>query len=161
MYAAEHFAETISVWKQLAELSPDRATTHGNLAWILSTAPDVDLREPIVAVIHAQRAVDLEPVPNHWSNLGVAQLRAGNLSASIASLETADELTKGDYAHRFFLAMAYWQNGEQLRAHQAYEQGVKWTEANEPDSEEFHRFRAEAEEWMQLPLSEESSMSGT
>src|SRR6185503_13980474 len=100
------------------------------------------------------------PVANNWSNLGIAQLRAGDLNASIASFEMAEKLSMGDLGHRFFLAMAYWQNGEQLKAHQAYEQGVKWMETNTPDSEEYHRFRSEAEEMMQLPSSDKSSRSG-
>jgi Flp pilus assembly protein TadD len=96
--------------------------------------------------------VELAPEkPKHWSNLGVALLRAGDAKGAALALEKADQMQKGgDLAHRFFLAMAYWQTGEKDKARRAYEQGIQWMEKHRPNDEEFRRFRAEAGELLQI-----------
>ena len=106
------------------------------------------MRDPQAALIHARVATELNPaLPNHWSNLGIALLRAGDAKAAAQTLEKADQMWTGsDLRRRFFLAMAYWQLGEQDKARLAYEQAVQWMDKNQPDNEDQRRFRAEAAE---------------
>ncbi len=130
------------------EFDANPRAAHTNLAWWLATDADPKLRDPKAAVIHARKAIDLAPEdPNHWSNLGVALWRAGDVKTAVETLEKADSMYKdGDHFHRFFLAMAYWQVGENDKARQAYRQAVEWMGKHQPKHVELHRFRAEAEE---------------
>jgi serine/threonine protein kinase/tetratricopeptide (TPR) repeat protein len=139
--------EAVRSWKISVEINPDRIESHLSLSWHLATAADPALRDPKAAVAHAQKVVDSDPKPaNNWGNLGVARWRAGELKGAVEALEKADGLSPdGDMAHRFFLAMAYWQIGEKGKARTAYEQGERWMEEKGPASEELRRFRAEAE----------------
>src|SRR5262249_7560824 len=135
-------ADAIRSWKTSVEINPNRVQSHRSLSWHLATAADPALRDPKAAVAHARNTVDLDPdTPQHWSNLGVAQWRSGDLKGAIETLEKANGLyPDGDNYHRFFLAMAYWQCGEADKAHAAYEQGVRWAEKNRPTNEELRRF---------------------
>ncbi len=86
---------------------------------------------------------------NQWNNLGVAQYRAGDWQAAVDAFQKADELIggAGDRVHRFFLAMAHWQLGNQVQAREAYAQAITWL--NEKNrNEEQYRFRDEAEQLM-------------
>ena len=98
------------------------------MAWTLTTAADPTLRDPSLAVKYAREATELAPnVANHWSNYGVALLRAGELKDAVETLETADRMWKGgDNHHRFFLAMAYWRTGATGKALQTYAKAVQW-----------------------------------
>jgi WD40 repeat protein/Tfp pilus assembly protein PilF len=132
------------------ESAPKNHTAHSNLAWFLATAADPKLRDPAAAVSHAETAVRLQPdTAKYWSTLGVALWRAGDVKAALEKLEKANELLDdGDYRHRFFLAMAYWQAGATDKAREAYAQGARWMDQKQPDNEELRRFRSEAEELM-------------
>jgi serine/threonine protein kinase/Flp pilus assembly protein TadD len=144
--ATNDWGRAIACWKTAVEIDPRRTDVHGNLAWVLATAPDPKWRDLQAAVAHARAAKDLAPnSPNNWSNLGVALLRIGDAAAAVEALETADRMLRsGDHPHRFFLAMAYWQVGEKEKARTAYEQGGRWMDKNQPANEEQRRFRAEA-----------------
>jgi hypothetical protein len=62
------------------------------------------------------------------------------------ALEKAMEFYSGGNAGDFyFLAMAYWQSGDQPKARQWLNQAVKWTQKYQQKNEELCRFRAEAE----------------
>ena len=99
------------------------------------------------AVAFAKRAVELRPdVANDWSNLGVAQYRAGNFTDAVAALErAARQKGDGDLYHKCFLAMAYWRLGRRDQARQSYDRCVEWM-AKRPAAKnaELRRFRAEA-----------------
>src|SRR5262249_49551402 len=76
-----------------------------NLAWLLATAPDVQVRDPAKAVEWAQKAVAAAPTIRH-TTLGVAQYRAGRINDSIATLEKSMQMTGGgDPFDWLFLAM--------------------------------------------------------
>ncbi len=96
----------------------------------------------------ARKATELQPQDaNHWCNLGVAEYRAGNWQDSVDAFRQADVLIggDGDRQHRFFLAMAHWQLGNQAQAHEAYEQAIAWLSENNINDGEQIRFRDEAE----------------
>jgi tetratricopeptide (TPR) repeat protein len=166
--------EAIACWHHLLEIAPtDSRTLHGvlasswtlagaltQLAWELATAEDVKLRSPKEAVEFGRRAVELGPKEaNYWNNLGVAQYRAGDWQAAVDTFRKADALIggRGDRAHRFFLAMAYWQLGRQAEAREAYAQGLEWLDEYE-HNEEFYRFRDEAKKllWERLEIAKKA-----
>ncbi len=119
-------------------------------SWQLATAADPAVRDPEKAVELSKRALELDPDNgNHWSNLGVAEYRAGDFSAAVEAFEKGDSMRKdGDMVHRMFFAMACWQNGDKQRACALYEQAVVWINEHRSDNEAQQRFRAEAEALM-------------
>ena len=131
----------------------------GILAWILATWPDAKLRHPERAVELAKKAIDLAPgFWIAWKTLGAAHYRAGDWKAAVAALDKSLELRKGgDAAVQLFLAMAHGKLGNPHEARKAYKQAVQWLEENKEalendkgQAEELLRFRAEAEEVLQL-----------
>ncbi len=44
----------------------------------------------------------------------------------------------------FFLAMAYWQLGDEAVSRNWYDKAVKWMDKNQPEDAELRRFRPEA-----------------
>ena len=122
------------------------------LAWFLADCPATQFRDPARAVELAKQVLQFAPQSGrYWSTLGVAQYRASQPQAAIASLKKSMELMSGgDSRHWFFLAMAHWQLGDKVEAHKWYDQAVKWMEKNQPKAEELRRFRAEASELLEL-----------
>jgi hypothetical protein len=106
----------------------------------------------------ANRAIDLrsESAANDWTNLGVAQYRAGNWQTAVDALEKADAMIEGGGSiHRMFLAMARWRLGDKEKARQLYAQEAAWIAEHRKNSEEQNRFRAEAEELMEITEEED------
>jgi tetratricopeptide (TPR) repeat protein len=122
------------------------ASAHNGVAWVLSTWPDPQLRDPGQAVAHAKKAVEMEPGNgNFWNTLGVAQYRNGDWKAAVEALMKSIQLRKGgDSFDFFFLAMAHCQLGEKDKARAWYERAVAWMDKNKPQDEELKRFRVEA-----------------
>ena len=139
--------EAKRAYDRLIELNGNSAEAHNNLAWLLATSADADVRNASRAVERALKSVELAPRAGHmWNTLGVAHYRAGDWRAAITALEKSMELRKGGDSHDwFFLAMAHWQLGEKDQAREFYDRAVQWMEANQPTSDQLHRFRAEAE----------------
>ena len=129
-------------------LSVNDTAVLNNLAWLLATCADAQLRNPSEAVTLAKKAVELEPKNGMWWNtLGAAHYRAGDWKAAIAAMNKSMELRKGgDSFDWFFLAMANWQLGKKEEARKWYDKAVQWMDKNQPKDEELRRFRSEAEE---------------
>jgi serine/threonine protein kinase/Flp pilus assembly protein TadD len=120
-----------------------------NLAWLLATCPDLKLRDSRRALELAKKVTEWEPRNvRFWNTLGVASYRADDWKAAIEALNTAEELSPGEFLawNAFFLAMAHWQLGEKEQARRDYDRAVQWMEKEHPKDEELRRFRAEAEE---------------
>jgi tetratricopeptide (TPR) repeat protein len=128
--------------------------------WRLATAADVSQRDPAKAAELAKLAIELEPDDaNHWNNLGVAQYRAGNWQAAVDALEKADSMIEtGDRVHRMFFAMAHWQLGDKEKARELYAQGAAWIASHRKNSDGQRRFRAEAEELMEITEEERNRL---
>jgi serine/threonine protein kinase/tetratricopeptide (TPR) repeat protein len=148
-------AEGITEFKEALRLKPDFLPAYVSLAWTLATFPDPAQRDGAQAVKYAHKALELRPQEStHWSNLGVAYYAAGEYPKAVETLEKADQMRNGrDDWHRFFLAMAHWQLGNQQQARKYYHQGVQWIEREAANmargsAEEQIRFRAEAEKLM-------------
>jgi len=153
------YEEALEVQRRvLGPTHVDTIASINNLSWLLATAPDPKLREPVRAVELAKEVVQRTPgQANSWNTLGVAQYRAGNWEKAISALEKSMDLYPGvDGYSCFFLAMAHWQLGKEEKtpgreqaahrqeARKWYDEAVAWTDKNQPANEELIRFRAEA-----------------
>src|SRR5262249_44570181 len=107
----------------------------------------------------AKKAVEVAPkAGGYWNTLGVAHYRTGDWKAAVAALDKSVELRQGgDAVDHLFLAMACWRLGNRDQARKAYDQALQWLEKNKDtlakdkgQAEEFRRFRAEAEEVLDL-----------
>ncbi len=60
LYAEQKiYAEAIEHYEQGLRMDPNDAITHNNLAWLLATSEDQKFHDPVKALEHARRAVDL------------------------------------------------------------------------------------------------------
>src|SRR5262249_6560844 len=153
------FGQARTDYQTFLKRAPAHLGAHDELAWLLATCPDANLRDPDQAVALARRAVQLVPKEGRYlQTLGVAHYRAGDGKAAVAALDKSVELRQGaDAVDWLFLAMAHEKLGNHGEARRSYEQAVQWLEkykkALEKDkgaTEELRRFRAEAEEVLEL-----------
>jgi tetratricopeptide (TPR) repeat protein len=110
------------------------------IAWRIG--PDV----PALAVEAAQRAVDEAPQEGfYWNTLGAAQCCAGDWQGALESLQKSMELRSGgDVSDWFLMALAHWQLNHHEEARTWYNKAVLWTDENQPNNDELHRFRVVA-----------------
>jgi hypothetical protein len=122
------------------------AEAHNNLAWLLATCPNTELRDPPEALRLAQRAVEVEPQQgNFWNTLGVAFYRAGELDEAKKALEKSLELRNaGDSFDWFFLALVDVKRGKKDQAREWYDKAVAWYQINSPNDQELFHFNVEA-----------------
>jgi uncharacterized protein HemY len=109
---------------------------------------------PDPAVDLARKAVTLCPERgDFWHALGAAQYRAGHWKAALEALQKARQIPPNKRRFNgFFLAMAYWQVGNQQEARRWYEQGVRWLlEDRTAPQKDRRRFQAEAARLLGLP----------
>jgi tetratricopeptide (TPR) repeat protein/serine/threonine protein kinase len=154
-----HFEQARTDYQTALQREPAHAWANSSLAWLLATCPDAKLRDPHKAVELARKAAQLAPKEGDcWKALGVAHYRAGDWKAAVAALDKSLELGPGGGAvSGFFLAMAHQKLGNHDGARKAYEQAVQWQEKNKEalekdktQAEDLRRFRAEAEEVLEL-----------
>jgi len=146
-YRLGEYGKEIQYWTASALLNPKDPLLHNALAMALIVSPDPQFRDPPRAMRSARRGLELQPDHAGIINtLGAAQYYAGQWQAAIESLHRSDALEnyKGSAYNGFFLAMAYWQIGQQDQARTWYGKALTWMEKNGPESEDLLRFRAEA-----------------
>ncbi|MBW1782375.1 MAG: M48 family metalloprotease [Deltaproteobacteria bacterium] len=81
--------ETVGVYERIIGLDPNRAVALNNLAWLLATTSDEDLRDPSRAVALAKRAVALERSPGFLDTLAEAYFAEGRVDEAIRTIEEA------------------------------------------------------------------------
>src|SRR5262245_11922648 len=75
----------------------------------------------------------------------------GTGKEAVAALEESMRLGNGgDCSDWFFLAMAHWKLDRKAEARKWYETAVAWMDKHHSESEWFRRFRAEAEELLEI-----------
>jgi tetratricopeptide (TPR) repeat protein len=146
--------------KALEVLGPNTGPmVYNDVAWLLATCPEVELRDPKRAVELAKKAVELAPeAGSFWNTLGVARYRLGEEKDAVAALHKSMKLGQGGDAFDWlFLAMAHRKLGDRDEARKWYDKSVKWLEENGPalekdplHAEEVRRFREEAEQVLEL-----------
>ncbi len=144
--AAGRAEDAKQLYQRLLEMRPKDAAALRNLSWLLSTCPDLKLRDPSRAVNLAKQTVELRPKEgNNWNTLGVANYRSGDWKEARAALEKSMELRKGGDAFDWiFQAMTQWRLDQKKEARNWYEKADAWMEKNAAQNEELIRFRAEA-----------------
>jgi len=88
--------EAIAAYKKSIELNPRFPRSRENLAVLLLTAPVPEIRDPRLAIEHAQKLAELEQQSSFaWQLLGWAQYRARAYRECIATLEKSCKLQAG------------------------------------------------------------------
>jgi tetratricopeptide (TPR) repeat protein len=153
-------AEAIAMWHHTLDLWTEMTTTCSNqpvihqywcdcandLAWLLTNAPDVAVRDFARAIALAGKAAELKPnCATYWNTLGTAHYRAGDYNAAIVALGRAIDLTHGGTAFdHVFLAMALAQIGDFEQAQRWLHHASLWIEQYSPDHFELACLRDEA-----------------
>ena len=127
--------------------------SHNTLAWTLAFPLKRPQREYDEALIHARKAVEIDPGNGSLVNtLMLAEYRASHWAESIAAGERSMALTNGGDANDwFFLAMAHSQKGNKDEARKWFDKSVAWTTEKAPNSAELRQFWTEAAELVGQP----------
>jgi tetratricopeptide (TPR) repeat protein len=146
--AADAFRSALRIFESFVAESPEQPRRNHWLARVLATCPAPQFRDPQRAVQLSKKALQVVPLSaEYWSDLGIAQYRAGAWQAAVEALTKAMEFDQGsDSGEWFFLAMAHWQRGDKKEARRWYQQANDWMEKHQPGDAELRRFRAEAAE---------------
>jgi serine/threonine protein kinase/Tfp pilus assembly protein PilF len=133
-------------------LAADDVEFRNELAWQLSTCPDLELRDPARALKLARENVKTAPLKgDYWNTLGATQCRAENWTAALEAFGHSMQLKNGgDSSDWFFMAMAHWRRGEKEEAHKRFNQAVIWMDKYGPLDNELRRFRSEAADLLQV-----------
>jgi len=93
-YRQGGIGQAIEHWTEAVNLRPDWAEAHNNLAWVLATIEDENLRDPAEAIRLAERACELTGYnePGMLDTLGVAYAAAGRFDEAVEIAEKAKEL---------------------------------------------------------------------
>jgi tetratricopeptide (TPR) repeat protein len=155
--------EAITAYEQAIKLEPNFASAYTDLAMIHTNRPDADHRNTRRAVELAAKAVELErQASKRWTALGIARYResqwqearsAFDKSLQLGTNSQGGELPWPDAIDWFFLAMSNWQLGQKEQARQCYDRAVQGMEKGQTwqtDVAQLHRFRAEAEELLEI-----------
>jgi tetratricopeptide (TPR) repeat protein len=84
-------SEAIYRYRRTLEIEPDRVGALLDLAWVIATAPNVELRVPAEAVRLAERAVRLTEGKNATAldTLAAAYSAAGQIDRAVTTAESA------------------------------------------------------------------------
>ena len=117
--------EAIREYERALVLNPDSGGTHNNLAWLLATAPDSNIRDGKRAVEHALRAVELGENGAWLDTLAAAHAECGDFEAAIRAEEAA--YSRSDEGNTAFLKrMALYRRGVSY---------ASWLEARKRDED--------------------------
>ncbi len=89
------YGEAINTYEEIIAIDPDRAVALNNLAWILVTAPEKDLRDEHRGLELAQRAVALERSAVFLDTLAEAHYANGQYDQAIKVIGEAISVARG------------------------------------------------------------------
>ena len=132
-----------------------KALALNNLAWLLTTCEDVQLREPEQALSYAKKAVELSADERtYWNTLGAAYYRVRDWDNAINALDRSMKLSRdgeGDGHDWIFLAMIHARKYQREEARQWYDRAVTWFHKYRGSDRELYRFLVEAAETLGIP----------
>ena len=139
-------AGAISAFEEALRIQPRNAGRADELARLLVTCEDPELRNPPHAVELAETAVGLDPSQSRYlETLGMARYRAGQWAEARAAFERSMELRDGGDAQAWwFLAMIHFQLGETRAARDWYERAAEHVARTEPADAELRSLQVEA-----------------
>jgi tetratricopeptide (TPR) repeat protein len=151
----------LETFRQRAEKHPPRGRIirpWSELAWLLTTCPDGQLRDSARAAQLAREGMewasqqfDKEAHTGFREILAVAQYQSGDAKAGLEVLESVTLRDPHSCALVFFEAMVRQKLGDGKRAAQAFDRGVEWMARNRPTDPELRRLRAEAAALVDVP----------
>jgi serine/threonine protein kinase/Flp pilus assembly protein TadD len=146
----EVYRQALADWNKLLTLepSPSPSVLNAMARYLATVGPQPRTRDLSRAVELARKAVELDPKSVWiWHTLGVAQYRAGDWKAAVATLDKAMALSRvGTDFNSFVLALAHWRLGDKEQARRRYDQAVQWMDKSRSENEELRLLRAEAAE---------------
>ncbi len=92
----EKYGKAIETYERLLRLNPSQAVALNNLAWLLVTAPERELRDPKRGLMLAEEAVAVERIPTFLDTLAEALYVNGFVDRAIEIIKEAIYLEKGD-----------------------------------------------------------------
>jgi tetratricopeptide (TPR) repeat protein len=90
------YRDAIRTYEQILSIQSDHAVALNNLAWILVTIPEEELRDKERALILAERAVALEKSPIFLDTLAETCHANGLTEEAVENIKRAISLAKGD-----------------------------------------------------------------
>jgi tetratricopeptide (TPR) repeat protein len=142
--AREQYLRAIQLCRLTVDLDLGPITMN-NCSWVLVDCPDETLRDPVLGVAFAEKAVTMKPEEgNSWNTLGIAYYRKRDWMKARASLEQSMKLRKGGDPYDWcFLAMVCQRLGDVDQARAWRDQVSRQLDANEAKSDDWRRYRAE------------------
>ena len=132
-----------------------KALAFNNLAWLLTTCENPQIRDHQQALSLARRAVEIaSDEPSYWNTLGVAYFRLQEWDKATQALNRSMELSnngQGDSHDWFFLAMIHARKNEKDEARQWYDRAVARFHKVERSDRELYRFQLEAAAALGIP----------
>ena len=131
-YRAADYAQAAAMWEKARAASPDNVRVLANIAAAYQHADRYD-----DAASTLQRAIEIDPTPRLFTNLGTLRFFRGRYDEAIPPLEKAVELAPNRYLYWANLADAYrWSPGHKVKAGEAYGRAIKMVRdelATKPD----------------------------
>jgi len=93
------YRDARDAYEQILRLEPNQAMALNNLAWLLATVPDEDIRDPIRALSLARRAVEIERSPVFLDTLAEAYYANGQIEDALASIDEALALDQDGHSY--------------------------------------------------------------
>jgi Flp pilus assembly protein TadD len=115
------FATAVWHWREALRLDSAQHSARNNLAWLLATCPDPNVRDPAAAVQLAEELVVVRPDAQPLDTLGAAYASAGRFDEALEQMARAIARAEEDDAPE--LASVFRQRLEQ------YARGEPWIEA--------------------------------
>ena len=120
-YRAADYARAAAFWERARTASPDNVRVLANLA---AAYHMLDRYEEAASTL--QRAIEIEPTPRLFTNLGTLRFFQGRYAEAIPPLEKAVALAPNRYLYWANLGDAYrWSPGHKVKAGEAYGSAIK------------------------------------
>jgi serine/threonine-protein kinase len=141
LYRASRYEEALRVWERSRQLVPDNVRLLNNLAAVYHMLEHYD-----DAASALQRALEIEPSAQGYTNLGTLRYFQGHFSDAVPAMEKAVELGATNYLWWGNLGDAYrWAPGMRQKANPAYSRAIDLVRekiATSPDDSTPHGYLA-------------------
>ena len=91
-HSRKNYPEAVTAYENALELQPGSANILNNLAWLLVTCENQDLRNPVRALDYARRAAGIEKAPHILDTLAESYYANGNIIPAIETEKKALEM---------------------------------------------------------------------
>lgn len=152
--ATQHYTKAFDLLEGLIQETPQDSPrrqqlsdVYRELAWFLANAPDVQLRNPQLALELSQMALRQTPDSAAcWQTLGVARYRQGQWRESLDALQRARTLTPQPTGYELlFMAMAHGQLQQPAEARRCYDEFTRWWNTTPRDHPQLQQTLIEAQ----------------